>query len=208
MNTLLRKLYIDKREFVTSEELEDYCRSLKLRYDSTLRSSMTGGYLVRILRGIFYVRTLEEVKLNRTKYNPLELVAKAMEIKGIEHWYFGLHTALKLNNMTHEYFATDCVMNDRISRPKAIGIAGHSFRFVKMTPPLLSFGIAGNALRYSDPEKTILDFAYVWRYNGVPREKILADITDWAHGLSRKKLKAYGARYPSSVRSIAEEVSV
>lgn len=208
MNTLLRKLYIDKREFVTSEELEDYCRSLKLRYDSTLRSSMTGGYLVRIFRGIFYVRTLEEVELNRTKYNPLELVAKAMEIKDIEHWYFGLHTALKFNNMTHEYFATDCVMNDRISRPKAIGIAGHSFRFVKMSPPLLSFGIAENALRYSDPEKTILDFAYIWRYNGVPREKILADITDWAHGLSRKKLKTYGTRYPSSVRSIAEEVSL
>jgi predicted transcriptional regulator of viral defense system len=208
MNTLIRKLYIDKREYVTSEELEDYCRSLKLSYDSTLRSSMAGGYLVRILRGIFYVRTLDEVKLNKARHNPLELVAKAMGIKGISSWYFGLHTALKLNNMTHEYFATDCVMNDRISRPKAIGIAGNSFRFVKMSPPLLSFGIIKDDLRYSDPEKTILDFAYIWRYNGVPREKILADITDWARGLSRKKLKAYSARYPSSVRSIAEEVSV
>jgi predicted transcriptional regulator of viral defense system len=208
MNTLLRKLYIDKREFVTSEELKNYCRSLKLQYDSTLRSSMTGGYLVRIFRGIFYVRTLEEVDLNRTKYSPLELVAKAMEIKGIEHWYFGLHTALKLNNMTHEYFATDCVMNDRISRPKAFEIAGHSFRFVKMNPSLLSFGVVDDGIRHSDPEKTILDFAYIWRYNGVSKEKILADISDWANGLSRKKLKAYSARYPSSVRSIAEEVSV
>ena len=206
MNSLLRKLYIDKKEFVTSEELKDYCNSLKLRYDTTLRSSMTGGYLIRILRGIFYVRTLDELKLNKAKYGPLELVATAMEIKGVKHWYFGLHTALKLNNMTHEYFAIDCVMNDVMSRPKGIGIAGHSFRFVKMSPSLLSFGTVDDALPHSDPEKTILDFAYIWRYNGLPTDKIVADLSDWANDLSRKKLRAYGGKYPLSVRTIAEEL--
>ena len=206
MNILLRKLYIDKREFVTSEELKDYCNGLKLRYDTTLRSSMTSGYLIRIFRGIFYIRTLDELKLNKTKYSPLELVAKAIGIKGVEHWYFGLHTALKLNNMTHEYFATDCVMNDVISRPKGIGIAGHSFRFVKISPSLLSFGVVDDALRHSDPEKTILDFAYISRYNGLTKDKIAADLSDWANDLSRKKLRTYGGRYPLSVRTIAEEL--
>jgi hypothetical protein len=26
-------------------------------------------------------------------------------------------------------------------------------------------------------EKTILDFIYIWRYNGVPREKIILDVS-------------------------------
>jgi len=206
MNTLLKKIYIEKKEFVTSKELRDYCKILKLRYDTSLRSLMTTGYLIRIFRGIFYIRTLDEVRLNKSRYTPLELVAKAMEMKGIRHWYFGLYTALKLNNMTHEYFGTEYIINDEIHRPRAIGIAGYKFRFVKMSPSLLSFGVVGKDTRHSDPEKTILDFIYLWRYNGIPREKIIADISDWAHDLSRKKMRTYGARYPKSVRSIAEEV--
>jgi predicted transcriptional regulator of viral defense system len=206
MNKLLKKLYLEKKEFVTSKELRGYCKSLKLRYDTSLRSLMATGYLIRIFRGIFYVRNLDEAKLNKSKYPPLELVARAMEIKRIKHWYFGLHTALKLNNMTHEYFGTYYVVNDEIHRAKAISIAGNEFRFVKMKLPLLTFGAIRKDIPYSDPEKTILDFIYLWRYNGIPRETIIADISDWAHNLSRKKLISYAERYPKSVRSIAEEV--
>lgn len=33
-----------------------------------------------------------------------------------------------------------------------------------------------NGVRYSGPEKTILDFIYLWRYNGIPEKKIAADV--------------------------------
>jgi len=42
-----------------------------------------------------------------------------------------------------------------------------------------------------DPEKTILDFIYTWRYNGVPKEKIALDISEWAKDTSVEKTKKY-----------------
>lgn len=205
MNIVLKKLYMERKEFVTSAMLRDYCTSLKRDYDTTLRYLMARRYLIRIFRGIFYVRTLDEVKLNRTKYNHLELVANGLKIKNVKHWYFGLYTALKLNNITHEYFTTDYVINDSISRPKPITIAGHRFRLVKIEPLLLEFGLKRNGINYSDSEKTILDFIYFWRYNGVPREKIIADVSMWTEGLSKRKIVMYAGKYPKSVREIAEE---
>ena len=50
----------------------------------------------------------------------------------------------------------------------------------------------------------VLNFAYLWRYNGVPGEKIAADISDWARGATRGKLRRYARRYPKSVREIIE----
>jgi len=208
MNLLLRKLRIEGKEFVTSSELKAYCRAMKMDYDIAARYLISRGYLVRIFRGIFYVRTLEELKLGRAKYNYLELVAKGLELKGVRNWYFGLHTALKLNNMTHEHFSVEEVVSDSLFRAKPMAIAGYSFRFVKLSPSLVAFGIVeSGSLRHSDPEKTILDFVYIWRYNGLPAEKIIADVSDWASGISPKRLKSHAARYPKTVARIAEAIA-
>src|SRR5581483_7273612 len=116
MSLLVEKLWIENKEFVTSEELKVYCRSMKIDYSLVIRYLSSRRYLLRIFRGIFYVRSLEEIKLGRSKYNHLELVAKGLELKGVKEWYFGLHSALKLNNMTHEHFAVEEVVSDSIFR--------------------------------------------------------------------------------------------
>lgn len=200
---------MDKRDFVTSSELREYCKSLKLDYGVAIRHLVPRGYLVRILRGIFYVKSLEELELGKTKYNHLELVANGLELKKVRNWYFGLHTALKLNNMTHETFAVEDVINDRLFRANPFAIAGYEFKFSRLSPSLLNFGIrkAGNGVRYSDPEKTVLDFIYLWRYNGIPEEKILADVRGWAKNVAKRKVKAYAKRYPKTVAKIAEKVA-
>ena len=203
---LLKKLAIDKKEFTTSEELKRYCKAMSLNYEITIRHLVSRGYLIRIFKGIFYIKTPEEIKFNKPKYSYLELVAKGLELKGVKNWYFGLYTALKFNNMTHESFAVDYVVNDKILRSKPINIAGYKFRFIKLTPKLLGFGIIENNLKYSDPEKTILDFIYAWRYNGVPKEKIALDISEWAKNLSSEKTKKYAANYPKTVQEIANMV--
>lgn len=204
---LLKKLRIENKEFVTSDEIRDYCKSMKVDYEVAIRYFIKKGYLLRIFKGIFYLRSLEELKLGRSRYNHQELVAKGLELKKVSNWYFGLHTALKLNNMTHEHFSIEEVVSDVIFRAKPMKIAGYTFRFIKLSPPLLGFGVVEeNGIRYSDAEKTVLDFAYLWRYNGVPGEKIAADISDWAGGASREKLTKYGRRYPSSVRKVIESV--
>lgn len=197
---------MDGREFVTSVELKRYCKSMKLDYNIALRHLIPRGYLVRIFRGVFYVKSPEEVMLKKTRYSHLELVAKGLELKNLKNWYFGLYTALKLNNMTHEHFTVDYVINDKLLRTKPMEIAGYKFRFVKLNPKLLEFGVVNNSLKHSDPEKTILDFIYIWRYNGVPKEKIIIDIAEWANNISEEKIRKYAEKYPKTVREIVEEI--
>lgn len=129
-----------------------------------------------------------------------------MELKGVKNWYFGLYTALKFNNITHESFSVDYVVNDKLLRSKPINIAGYKFKFIKLAPKLLEFGINENNLKYSDPEKTILDFIYMWRYNGAPKEKIALDVLEWAKDLSIEKTKKYSANYPKTVQETVTTV--
>ncbi|MGI0012081.1 MAG: type IV toxin-antitoxin system AbiEi family antitoxin domain-containing protein [Nitrososphaera sp.] len=201
MSILVEKLWIENKEFVTSEELKEYCKSMKMDYILVIRYLVSRKpYLVRIFRGIFYVKSLEEFKLGKSKYNHLELVAKGLELKGVKNWYFGLHTALKLNNMTHEHFTVDEVISDSLFRAKPINIAGHKFRFVKLSPSLLNFGIKREGLlRYSDPEKTILDFIYLSRQEGVPNDRILVNMSSWAEGLMKERISQHAKKYPKTV---------
>ena len=203
---LLKKLRLDKKEFITSEEFKSYCKSMQLNYTNTLRYFIHQGYLTRIFKGIFYVKTLDEHKLGLSKYSHLELVAKGLELKGVENWYFGLYTALKINNMTHESFMVDYVVNDKLLRSKPIDIAGYKWKFLKLTPKLLRFGVVEGRLRHSDVEKTILDFIYLWKYNSVPREKIILDVSEWADNASAEKIRGYAVKYPRTIQEIADEV--
>jgi predicted transcriptional regulator of viral defense system len=158
---LLKKLYLSGKEFVTGEEIKNFCRTMNLDYKNTVNYLLRRGYLLRIFRGIFYLKSLDEIKFGKSKYNHLELVSKGLELKKVKNWYFALYTALKLNNLTHEHFAVDYVVSDKIFRQKSIEIAGYKFKFIKLKPDLFKFGIIKNSIRYSDPEKTILDFIYV-----------------------------------------------
>ncbi len=202
---LLEKLWLEKKEFVTAKELKEYCKLFKMKYDSVIHYLLKMKYMTRIFRGIFYIKSLEEAKMKKSKYNHLELVAKGLELKGVKNWYFGLHTALKLNNMTHEYFVIDEVVSDSLFRSKPVSIAGYKFRFVKISPSLFDFGMNKyNDLPYSDPEKTILDFAYLSKQDGMTTDRTIMDVSEWAKDLSKDKLKKYAKKYPKSISHMAE----
>ncbi|MBN2335717.1 hypothetical protein JXL21_09165 [Candidatus Bathyarchaeota archaeon] len=202
----MKKLRIDEKEFIIDDELRQYCRTMGLNYTSAVKYLTSHSHLIRIFRGIFYVKTLEEEELGTKRYTIYELVAKGLELKGVKNWYFGLNTALKLNNMTHEHYAVDYVVSDILFRAKPIGINGYKFRFVKLSPKLVVFGVKTDSIRYSDPEKTILDFIYTWRYNGVPKEKILLNLKEWSGKLSKDTLRRYSENYPKTVRGVVEEM--
>lgn len=205
-NVLWRKLHLDGVEFVTAEELKKYCRGMRLNYNISIRHFLSRGYLVRVFRGIFYVKSPEEVELDRSKFTPMELVAEGLKIKGVKNWYFGLYSALKLNNLTHEHFVVEHVINDRIFRRNPITVAGHKFKFWKIKSSLTSFGVLGDRIRYSDPEKTILDFIYLWRARGTPEEKITMDVSEWAKDISTKRAEEHAKNYPKTVREILRRV--
>ena len=200
---LIKKLHLEGKEFVIAEDIEKLCNPFRINHKNAIGYLLREKHLVRIFRGVFYIRTFDEIKLGRSKYSHLELVSKGLELKNVKNWYFGLYTALKLNNITHEHFTIEYVINDKIFRAKPIEIAGYKFRFLKLKPKLFGFGITENKLRYSDPEKTILDFIHVWRYNGVPEEKIIMDLSEYAANASKKKILAHAKNYSKSVREIA-----
>jgi len=196
---LVRKLHMANKKFVTRAELEAFCRELKIGYPMAIGYLARHKYLVRILRGIFYVKSIEERKLGKTDINHLEAVKEALRLKGVNNWYFGLETALKLNNLTHEYFTVDAVISDAIFRAKPIGIMGHKVAFIKLRPSLLKFGIEKGMLPHSDIEKTMLDFIYLKRRGRmIPLEP--------AKMASKNKLKAYAAHYSKAIQKEAERI--
>lgn len=188
LKLLVRKLELSKRKFITAGEVREYCRELGMEYYPAIRYLTYHCYLVRILKGIFYIKSIEERKLKRLDLNYLEAIKEALNIKGIKHWYFGLETALKLNNLTHEYFTIDYVISDKIFRAKPITILNHKVRFIKISPRLLLFGIIKEPLPHSDPEKTALDFVYLKRRDAENSEILKIS--------SKKKLHQYLAKYP------------
>ncbi len=205
-NLIMKKLWIEKRKFVKSVELKSLCKELKKDYKIEVNYLLARKYLIRIFKGIFYVKSIEETELRKINPSHLDLVAKGLELKGIKNWYFGLYTGLKLNNLTHEYFSIDYVINDKIFRAKEIKIAGYKFKFIKIKPPLIFGIIERNNIRFSDVEKTILDFIYIKKYRGVPEEKILLDTSEFIKKANIDKLFKYAKKYPKTVRKLVERL--
>ncbi len=202
---VMKKLWLGKH-FVTVKSLKSMCKELDANYENLVRYLLARKYLVRVFRGVFYVKSLEEIKFGKINLGHLELVANGLRLKGVDNWYFGLYTALKLNNLTHEFFVINYVINDKLFRAKEIKIADNKFKFIKIKPSLF-FGIKEkNGIKYSDLEKTILDFIYLYKYRGVPKEKILLDISELTEKALKNKLSEYGKKYPKSVRNIIKMI--
>lgn len=191
------KFLIEKKKIVSSEEIGELSVGLSKNSDRVIDYLQHNGYIVRIFRGIFYVKSLEERERKKYDISIYEMIALAMGKKGVENWYFGLETALKLNNMTHEYFTIDFILTDSYRTTKVIEILDRRFQFLKRTHNYFTFGIIEkNGFRYSDKEKTILDIAYKkYREN---RESTLPIriIQEYSRYLDEKKFKKYLKHYP------------
>jgi hypothetical protein len=199
LKLIVEKLARDNKKFILSSEIKDYCRKLSLNYLPTIKYLIRNKYLARVFRGIFYVYSIEERKLGKSEMNSFEILKEALKIKGIKNWYFGLETGLKFNNLTHEYFTIDYVLNDKLFRAKPITIMGRKVKFYKLSPRLFLFGIVNKNVNYSDSEKTLLDLLYLKHYTKEEFEEI-------AEELSKTKLLKYAKNYNKSVINIVREM--
>lgn len=202
LRLIAKKLGIEKKRFITRNEIRSFCKELNMGYYTTIRYLLTNKYLIRILRGIFYVNSIEERKTKKTNINHLEAIKEALKIKEVKNWYFGLETALKLNNVTHEYYHITYVLNDSIFRTNLIKILNHEVKFIKLNKNLFRFGIIKNDLNCSDTEKTVLDMIYLRKYNSIPDEEIKNEIISIIKHCSKSKLKEYSKHYPKTVQKI------
>lgn len=203
---LARKLALKNERFAADTTIREYCKGLGLDYDSAIGYLLRHGYARRILRGFFYVPTVDERKFKTEKVSHLEAIARAMEYKGVKNWYFGLETALKLNNVTHEYFTLDYVISAGIFRSKPITVLGHGVKFVKLSSRLFGFGIKKRPLPFSDVEKTILDMVHIGRYGGKSMERMEDEAAELCKHISKRKMKEYAKHYSKPVRDFVERI--
>lgn len=188
---------------IIKDKVKEICKRFRANSESTINFMISYGYFIRILRGVYYVKTIEEFKLKKS-IDIYRLISLGMEKIRVK-WYFGLYTALKFNGATHEYFDTIFILNNKIFRPKEINIAKEKVRFLKLKEDLFSFGInTKGKMKFSDLEKTLLDMIYISKYRSVPEERIALTLKEYSKKASKKKFKSYLRFYPKSVKRVVK----
>lgn len=196
-----KKLLVEGKKIVTSGDIHALANEIGRREERSLYYLQEEGYIVRILRGIFYVRSMEERGKGITGSSIYNLIALALKEKGVKNWYFALETSLKLNTMTHEYFMIDYVISDSYRTTKIIKIMDNGFKFIKRGIRHFETGIIKEKLiRYSDPEKTVLDLSYRG-YLSTRKENIyLSPIIEYKDTLDLELMRTYLDSYPPRFR--------
>ena len=196
---LIRKLHLEKNKIIKNDLLREYCKLLGMDYNKVITYLINNKYLVRILRGIFYIKSVDERKYSKCNIYYLDALKEALKIKSVKNWYLGLESAIKRNNLTHEFFVVDYIINDTIFRAKTITVMGHKIKFVKVKPELCTFGIKKEKFPYSNIEKTLLDFIYLLKYRGFEDSLIKSKIVDFMGLASKDKLLSYAKFYNKKV---------
>lgn len=191
LKLIVEKLARSDNKFITHNELGKYCRKLSIDYLTTVKYLIRHKYIARIFKGIFYVYSVSERKLGTSDMAFYDIIRIALKIKGIMHWYFGLETALKFNNLTHETFTVDYIVNDTLFRAKPVLIMGRKVKFYKLVLRMVSFGILRS--NYSNPEKTALDLFYLKHYS-------TAEFKELSEKMSKTKLLKYAKNYPHFIQ--------
>ena len=197
-----KKLLVEEKRIVSRQDIEPLCSTINKRYDRVIHYLQKQRLVVRIFREIFYVKDPGEMEQGFHRMTPYEMVANALPLKGVEKWYFGLETALKFNNMTHEYFSLNYVITDSYRTTKVIKIMDFDFKFIKWGSKRFGFGLKKkDTLIYSDREKTMIDMIYK-RFakrspsNKVDREWVKSLMREYGGSLDKKKIDSYIEHYP------------
>lgn len=190
---------------ITRGELERLAPHFNENVDYLVNYLIQYGYIIRILRGLYYVKT--PVEFSSGGSPPIyKLLSLGMD-KITKNWYFGLFTALILNGLTHETYTTIFVINDRLTRPKPIHINGSPVRIIRSRRRIFDFGvITKDSLRSSDLEKTLLDFLYFANYGTLPRSLAWRVWEEYSRRADPEKLREYSKGYPRSIEKVVENV--
>lgn len=201
-------LQLQENRYVTSEELKKrFSIDTERKYKNAINYLTSNKYLITIFRGFFYIPSLKERKYG-ISLNIFESVAAGMQARGIHNWYFGGHTAIKMNNLTHEYFGIIELYTDVVKKSTPIHIMEYELDYVNLKSSLFSFGLKKNGkIRYSDLEKTILDMIYLGKKRHQTDEVIKGRIIEYVGQIDNNKIQRYLPKYPRSVGVLFEEVS-
>ena len=194
----------ERERVVTRRRIVELANRIDLNAESAIRTLSNTNRIMPLFKGFYYLRDPSEILLNAPT-SPLDLFALGAKAKGIGTWYYGLDTALRLNGMTHEHRNDELVVSDNLYRPHGITMAGRRFVVLKWRPSLTRFGVKrkGN-YSWSDPEKTVLDFAYHDHYSLSKGRAATGIWREHLHTINRPRLRAYLAHYPAAVADMIE----
>lgn len=200
-----KRLLVEQKKMVTTSQIEELALKLGKNKKRAVYYLQEEGYIARVLRGIFYVKSLEERQNNALNNSLYTIVAWALEIKKVKNWYFALETALKLNNLTHEYYTVDYVFTDSYRTTKKISIMKNKFQFLKRSKKYFKKGIREkNKIRYSNSEKTVLDLAYHRFLKTKNEDVFLSPLIEYKNKIDVDKIKRLLDFYPCSFQKKVE----
>ncbi len=148
---------------LTTQEIRAACKRLNVDFNSALIGLSRNHALEPLLfKGVYYLRDRDELALGTIKEEPLNLVARACSLKLKKNWYFGLATALHLAGLWEQQTLTTLTVmsKKRVARPKN-SVAGMAVEFRQLSNvPFDELVKRKGVLRFSEPSRTILDYAY------------------------------------------------
>ena len=167
---------------VTSDDVKKVAKDFKMNPRAGLDGLIRNGTLERVLfKGIYYIRNREEQNLQTIQEDPLRIIARACNMRIGKDWYFGLATALKLAGVWGQQSLTTItiITKKRVQHPES-SFGGYVVEFKAISIPSFESNLRmDEVIRYSDPVRTLLDYAYIGARHGDVNNytrKILADI--------------------------------
>ena len=148
---------------VSSSDVKKVAAAFQMDSRAALVALSRNGALVPVVfRGIYYVRNRNERDLRTIEEDPFRILARACDMKLGRKWYFGLSTALKLAGVWGQQSLTTMtiITRMRVQRARA-SFAGYAVEFkVLSVSSFDSMLRTDGVIRYSEPVRTLLDFAY------------------------------------------------
>lgn len=195
--TLVRK----DKDVVTTGELESLARKAGKDPRHTIDHLVKARRLEPLFKGSYYVKRPDEILLNVRRKSALELFALATRTRDVGRWYFGLHSALRLHAMTHEYSPVETVISEKLYRILGIEMAGTKFVIHKWSSDLFGFGMTRvNGLPVSDPARTVLDMAYVDYWEKRHGRAPTGEWREYLDRVDKAAFDSYVSRAPESLR--------
>lgn len=195
-----------KDRVVPRRRIVELARRIDLNPESTIRTLTRNDRIMPTFKGHYYVKSPEEILHHASV--PLDVFAHAAKAKGIGSWYYGLYSALRLNGMTHEHRRDEHVIATGLYRPKGVVMADRRFLVLKWKPEMTRFGLERRGpYRFSDPEKTVLDFAYWDHFRKAKGHGATNEWREHLHKVDRGRLESYLPKYPAGVRDAVEAES-
>jgi len=198
-DTLLARQALDglKQKVVSKQEI---CAHLKRTINPRSINNLFRGLreskkILYVWKQYYYVRDAEEVEKDFNKIASSEVMYFILNKLNIK-WYLGLESALLQNKVVWQAINKIIIINSKFSGNFII--LKQVFQFKKMSKGLF-FGVIelnfqNTILKYSDIEKTIVDFVYY-------KKKVPLDLLDQKN---KQKLKKYLLKVPKFLRAKVE----